>query len=339
MEKPISDLRQTFQQELSKASTSADVEALRIRYLGRKSPVQDLMKGLKDCAPAQIPQAGKLINDLKCEISSAIEEKASELTSKELNTRIACEKIDVTFPGRKNFLGKKHPISQMQDEITDVLKGMGFSIQISPEIESEFYNYWGLNFPPDHPALDMQDTFYISDDTLLRSHTTNIQQRIMEKHNPPIRIASPGKCYRNETITSRSHVLFHQIDVLYIDTDVTMADLLSTLEEFYSKLFHQSITMRTRASYFPFVEPGIEVDIKCTACDGAGCRLCKNTGWLEVCGAGMVHPEVLKQGGIDPETHSGFAWGGGVERLFMLRHGVTDIRQFTDNNLRFLEQF
>ncbi|HPE85417.1 MAG TPA: hypothetical protein PLO43_04495 [Chlamydiales bacterium] len=185
----------------------------------------------------------------------------------------------------------------------------------------------------------MQDTFYISKDVLLRSHTTNIQQRIMEAHKPPIRVVSPGKCYRNETITTRSHVLFHQIDVFYVDQNVTMGDLLSTLEEFYSKIFNSNVEMRVRASYFPFVEPGIEVDIKCTSCGGSGCRLCKHTGWLEVCGAGMVHPEVLKQGGIDPEMHSGFAWGGGVERLVQLRHGISDIRLFTNNDIRFLNQF
>lgn len=335
----ISNLRHQFQSDLSKASTSHDVEALRIRYLGRKSPVQDLMKSLKDFSEEERPKAGKLINELKEEIAAAIEERAKQFYDIELEERLKIESIDVTEPGRKRFLGRAHPLSQMIDEITDVLKEMGFSIQLSPEIESEFYNYWGLNFPPDHPALDMQDTFYINKDLLLRSHTTNIQQRIMESHTPPIRIASPGKCYRNETITSRSHVLFHQIDVFHVDKGVTMADLLATLETFYTKLFHQKINMRTRASYFPFVEPGIEVDIQCTACAGKGCRLCKETGWLEVCGAGMVHPEVLKQGGIDPDIYSGFAWGGGVERLFMLRHGVTDIRQFTDNDVRFLKQF
>ncbi|MCP5492062.1 MAG: phenylalanine--tRNA ligase subunit alpha [Chlamydiales bacterium] len=335
----ISNLRHQFQADLSKASTSQDVEALRIRYLGRKSPVQDLMKSLKDCSEEERPKAGKLINELKQEIATAIEAVAEQFYNEELDKRLKNETIDVTEPGRKRFLGRAHPISQMIDEITDVLKEMGFSIQLSPEIETEFYNYWGLNFPPDHPALDMQDTFYIDKDLLLRSHTTNIQQRIMESQIPPIRIASPGKCYRNETITSRSHVLFHQVDVFYVDMGVTMSDLLATLETFYSKIFHKNVNMRTRASYFPFVEPGIEVDIQCTACGGTGCRLCKDTGWLEVCGAGMVHPEVLKQGGIDPETYSGFAWGGGVERLFMLRHGVRDIRQFTDNDVRFLKQF
>ncbi len=336
---PITQLRHQFQSDLSKASTSKDVEDLRIRYLGRKSPVQDLMKGLKDFSAEDRPKAGKLINELKVEIAAALEERAEQFANAELDVRLKEEVIDVTQPGRRKALGKMHPISQMMAEICDVLKEMGFSIQLSPEMESEFYNYWGLNFPPDHPALDMQDTFYIDKERLLRSHTTNIQQRIMEGQTPPIRIASPGKCYRNETITSRSHVLFHQVDVFYVDKGVTMADLLATLETFYSKLFHQNVNMRTRASYFPFVEPGIEVDIQCTACGGKGCRLCKETGWLEVCGAGMVHPEVLKQGGIDPDEYSGFAWGGGVERLFMLRHGVSDIRQFTDNDTRFLKQF
>ena len=227
----------------------------------------------------------------------------------------------------------------MLDEVIEILVGMGFSVQESPEIESEYYNYGGLNYPPDHPARDMQDTFYITPDILLRSHTTSIQQHMMENASPPIRILSPGKCYRNETITARSHVFFHQVDVLYIDKDVTFSDLLATKEEFYTKIFKQKIELRVRPSYFPFVEPGMEVDIKCSACAGSGCALCKHTGWLEVAGAGMVHPNVLKAGGIDPEVYSGYAWGGGIERLFMLRHGISDIRLFTENDVRFLSQF
>ena len=339
MKEQIDKLLTQFQSELDQAQSTSELENLRVRYLGRKGPLQDLMKGLKDCAPEDRPKAGKWVNDLKTTITGALETKASLSKQAELTAQLQNENIDVTEPGRKRFLGRTHPITQMIDETLAILQGMGFSIQYSPDIESEYYNYWGLNFPPDHPALDMQDTFYISKDALLRSHTTNIQQRIMESHKPPIRVASPGKCYRNETITTRSHVLFHQIDVFYVDQGVTMADLLSTLEEFYSKIFNSNVDMRVRASYFPFVEPGIEVDIKCTSCGGSGCRLCKDTGWLEVCGAGMVHEEVLKQGGIDPETHSGFAWGGGVERLVQLRHGISDIRLFTNNDLRFLRQF
>lgn len=339
MEEQIDRLRTQFRADLDAAKSSQDFEELRIRYLGRKGPLQELMVNLKDCSPEERPQFGKRVNGLKGEISDALAERAKAISLSELNARIAHEDIDVTIPGRCRFKGHKHPITAMIDEILGILQKLGFSVQYSPDVESEYYNYWGLNFPPGHPALDMQDTFYLSKDTLLRSHTTNIQQRIMESQRPPIRVVSPGKCYRNETITSRSHVLFHQVDVFYVDKNVTMADLIATLEMFYSAIFHQKVEMRVRASYFPFVEPGIEVDIKCTHCKGSGCRLCKETGWLEVCGAGMVHPEVLRQGDIDPKIYSGFAWGGGVERLFQLRHGVEDIRNFTDNDMRFLHQF
>jgi phenylalanyl-tRNA synthetase alpha chain len=216
---------------------------------------------------------------------------------------------------------------------------MGFSVQLGPDIDSDYYNFEGLNFPPEHPARDMQDTFYLTPQMLLRTQTTNIQLRTMESQKPPIRIIAPGKVYRNETITARSHVFFHQVDALYIDKGVTFADLLATLHEFLSRLFHQEVETRFRPSYFPFVEPGMEVDVRCLSCGGTGCMLCKYSGWLEVAGAGMVHPEVLKNGGIDPEVYSGYAWGMGVERIILLRHGVRDIRLFTENDMRFLEQF
>ncbi|MCP5506564.1 MAG: phenylalanine--tRNA ligase subunit alpha [Chlamydiales bacterium] len=339
MKKRIDDLKEAFQQELKSAQKTGELEKLRVKYLGRKSPIQALMLDLRSCTPEERPEMGKLINTLKQDVSSELTSHFEALEAKELNLRLAEEKVDVTLPGRKQCLGRKHPLSQMLDEVMEILIGMGFSVQQSPEIESEYYNYGGLNYPPDHPARDMQDTFYITPDILLRSHTTSIQQHMMENAVPPIRILSAGKCYRNETITARSHVFFHQVDVLYIDKDVTFSDLLATKEEFYTKIFKQKIELRVRPSYFPFVEPGMEVDIKCTSCAGSGCGLCKHTGWLEVAGAGMVHPNVLKAGGIDSEVYSGYAWGGGIERLFMLRHGISDIRLFTENDTRFLSQF
>jgi len=339
MKQKIEDLKQAFQLEIEKVQQTKELEMLRIKYLGKKSPIQALMQDLRTCSPEERPEMGKLINTLKQDVSAQIDTHFKALEAQELLSRLSEEKVDVTLPGRRKILGKKHPLSQMLDEVIEILVGMGFSVQESPEIETEYYNYGGLNYPPDHPARDMQDTFYITPDILLRSHTTSIQQHMMENTAPPIRILSPGKCYRNETITARSHVFFHQVDVLYIDKDVTFSDLLATKEEFYTKIFKQKIELRVRPSYFPFVEPGMEVDIKCTACGGSGCALCKHTGWLEVAGAGMVHPNVLKAGGIDPEVYSGYAWGGGIERLFMLRHGISDIRLFTENDLRFLSQF
>ncbi|MCP5504365.1 MAG: phenylalanine--tRNA ligase subunit alpha [Chlamydiales bacterium] len=339
MKQKIEDLKQAFQLEIEKIQQTKELEQLRIKYLGKKSPIQALMQDLRTCSPEERPEMGKLINTLKQDVSTQIDTQFKVLEAQELLSRLSEEKVDVTLPGRRKILGKKHPLSQMLDEVIEILVGMGFSVQESPEIESEYYNYGGLNYPPDHPARDMQDTFYITPDILLRSHTTSIQQHMMENAAPPIRILSPGKCYRNETITARSHVFFHQVDVLYIDKDVTFSDLLATKEEFYTKIFKQKIELRVRPSYFPFVEPGMEVDIKCTTCAGSGCALCKHTGWLEVAGAGMVHPNVLKAGGIDPEVYSGYAWGGGIERLFMLRHGISDIRLFTENDIRFLSQF
>lgn len=339
MKQKIEDLKQAFQLEIEKIQQTKELEQLRIKYLGKKSPIQALMQDLRTCSPEERPEMGKLINTLKQDVSTQIDTQFKVLEAQELLSRLSEEKVDVTLPGRRKILGKKHPLSQMLDEVIEILVGMGFSVQESPEIESEYYNYGGLNYPPDHPARDMQDTFYITPDILLRSHTTSIQQHMMENAAPPIRIMSPGKCYRNETITARSHVFFHQVDVLYIDKDVTFSDLLATKEEFYTKIFKRKIELRVRPSYFPFVEPGMEVDIKCTTCAGSGCALCKHTGWLEVAGAGMVHPNVLKAGGIDPEVYSGYAWGGGIERLFMLRHGISDIRLFTENDIRFLSQF
>jgi phenylalanyl-tRNA synthetase alpha chain len=297
------------------------------------------MKSLKECSKEERPLLGKSINNLKEEIETSLDFRYRALSQKELETRLSQEKVDVTLPGRVRFSGRKHPLTQMLDEVIEILIGMGFSVEYSPELETEYYNYGGLNYPPDHPARDMQDTFYVTENVLLRSHTTCIQQHIMENQKPPIRILCPGKCYRNETITSRSHVLFHQVDVLYIDKRVTFSDLLATKEEFYTKIFNRKIEIRVRPSYFPFVEPGMEVDIRCMTCEGRGCPLCKHTGWLEVCGAGMVHPNVLMAGGVDPEVYSGYAWGGGVERLYMLRHGIQDIRLFTENDMRFLSQF
>ncbi|MCB1084481.1 MAG: phenylalanine--tRNA ligase subunit alpha [Chlamydiia bacterium] len=339
MKQKIQDLKDAFQSEIQNIIKAKDLEPLRIKYLGKKSPIQALMQGLKDCSPEVRPEMGQLINTLKSEVTTLLEEARKTLEHRELSARLKEETIDVTLPGKKLRQGALHPLTQMLDEVAQILIGMGFSIQESPELESEYYNYGGLNYPPDHPARDMQDTFYITPDLLLRSHTTSIQQRMMEQHAPPIRIAAPGKCYRNETITSRSHVFFHQVDVLYIDKGVTFSDLLATKEEFYSKIFKQKVHLRVRPSYFPFVEPGMEVDIRCTACAGSGCPLCKQTGWLEVAGAGMVHPNVLKEGGIDLKVYSGYAWGGGIERLFMLKHGISDIRLFTENNLEFLHQF
>lgn len=339
MDQQIQDLKNAFATELAEASNSSELENVKVKYLGKKGPIQDLMKVLKDVPPADRPAAGKVINDLKDLIANKIAERQQYLLQEEEATQLSEEKIDITLPGRRQFPGRKHIINQVLDEIIDILSGMGFSVQYGPDIESDYYNFEALNFAPDHPARDMQDTFYIAPGVLLRTHTSNTQVRVMQDNTPPIRIIAPGKSYRNETITARSHVFFHQVEGLYIDKGVSFADLQSTMTEFLSKLFHTDVETRFRASYFPFVEPGLEVDLRCLSCKGAGCPLCKHTGWLEVAGAGMVHPEVLKNGNIDPEIYTGYAWGMGVERLVLMKYGVKDIRLFTENDLRFLRQF
>lgn len=297
------------------------------------------MQSLKEVSQEERPLLGKKINDLKEEITFNLEKKLKEFEGQELQSQIQSEKIDVTLPGKRRPLGRRHVVLKVLDDALDVLSSMGFTVQLGPDIESDYYNFEALNFPKDHPARDMHDTFYITHDLLLRTHTSNTEVRVMEGFKPPLRVVSPGKCFRNEDISARSHVVFHQIEVLYVDKNATFADLLATLEEFYRKLFQKEVKMRFRPSYFPFVEPGLEVDINCIGCNGKGCSICKHSGWLEVCGAGMTHPEVLKYGGIDPEEYNGFAIGMGIERMAMLAYGVPDIRLFLDDDLRFLQQF
>lgn len=339
MQNAINSLKLEFDNEVKSIHDLHQLEPLKIKYLGKKGQIQNLMKELKDVPVEKKAETGKWINDLKVLISSSIEDLEKNLIQKQEDEQLRNEKIDVTLPGRKRFIGKKHLITQVLDELLEIFKEMGFSVQYGPDIDSDYYNFEALNFASDHPARDMQDTFYISSNMLLRTHTSNIQARIMETEKPPIRIVAPGRAYRNETITARSHVFFHQIEGFFVDKHVTFADLRLTMEQFLAKFFGKPVETRFRPSYFPFVEPGLELDIGCLSCQGTGCQLCKHTGWLEILGAGMIHPEVLKNGDIDPEEYAGFAFGLGVERLVMLKHGIKDIRLFTENDLRFLGQF
>ncbi|MBF8262364.1 MAG: pheS [Parachlamydiales bacterium] len=335
----IKQLRSEFLNELTLASTSKDLENLKVKFLGKKGPIPALMIELKNCSADDRPLLGKQINDLKEELISHCNLTESRLKDAEMLARFSSEAIDPTLPGRRQYLGRSHPLMQMMDRAIDILAGMGFSVRLGPEVDTDYYNFEGLNFAPDHPSRDMQDTFYLNTEWLLRTHTSNVQVRVMEEFAPPIRIIAPGRTFRNENISARSHVFFHQIEGLYIDRNVSFADLFATMDEFWSKLLGEKVQTRFRPSYFPFVEPGLEVDVRCTACRGKGCRLCKHSGWLEVCGAGMVHPNVLKKGNIDPEQYSGYAWGMGIERLTILQYDIPDIRMFTQNDIRFLSQF
>lgn len=335
----IEQLRSAFIQELQSASHTKDLEHLKVKYLGKKGPVQNLMLELKNSPSQERPQLGKLVNDLKEELVSHCDHTLARLKQQEMLDRFEQEGIDPSLPGRKGFLGRLHPVIQTLERAVDILSNMGFSVQLGPNLDTDYYNFEGLNFAPDHPAREMQDTFYVSTEWLLRTHTSNVQVHTMEEKKPPIRVIAPGRCFRNETISARSHVFFHQIEGFYIDRHVTFADLLATMDEFWKKLLGSDVQTRFRPSYFPFTEPGLEMDVRCTSCQGAGCRLCKQSGWLEVCGAGMIHPNVLKKGNIDPEVYSGYAWGMGIERLTILQHNISDIRYFTQNDLRFLRQF
>ncbi len=339
MDKSIEKIREEFISELNSASTSTQIEQLKIKFLGKKGPIVALMRSLKDCSKEERPKVGQLINSLKEEVATSCHKGFEDLLLREEKVKLESQKIDVTMPGKKSNKGRSHPIRQILNHILSIFKEMGFSIQYSPNIDSEHYNFESLNFEDDHPARDMQDTFYLSKEMLLRTHTSNIQARLMQKEKPPIRVVCPGKAFRNENISARSHVFFHQVEGFYIDENVTFADLISTLNSFFNKFFGQKIKMRFRSSYFPFVEPGLEADIECLVCSTKGCAICKNTGWLEVVGAGMIHPNVLKAGRVDPEKYTGYAWGLGVERLQMLLNNIPDIRMFTENDERFLSQF
>lgn len=339
IEQTIRDIQQQAEIDLQNLQGIKEIETLKIKYLGKKGLIQGVMQSLKECSSEERPRIGKLINELKVNITNQLDSKQAQYESHELNERLKQERIDITLPGRRTHLGRRHVVLKMLDEAIEILTQMGFSVQYGPDVESDYYNFEALNFSKDHPARDMHDTFYITGDLLLRTHTSNTQVRVMEACKPPIRMIAPGKCYRNEDVSARSHVQFHQIEGLYIDKGVTFADLFAALEEFFSKLLQKEVKMRYRPSYFPFVEPGMEVDVSCIVCEAKGCAVCKHTGWLEVAGAGMVHPEVMKSGGIDPEEYTGYAWGFGIERLAMLRYGIRDIRLFMENDVRFLQQF
>lgn len=339
VQQTIETIRKEFSDKLQKAASTGDLEELKVRFLGRKGPIQDLMKELRHVSAEERPLVGKEINNLKEEISGRIQEMQSELLAVEEAKQLESEEIDITLPGRRRYIGRKHIITQALEEFINVFVEMGFTVQYGPIIETDWYNFGALNTPEHHPARSMQDTIYLDPEHLLRTHTSPIQARVMERHKPPIRIIAPGKAFRNEEITARSHVFFHQIEGLYIDKNVTFQDLLGTMNDFLKKLFGEDAKVRYRPSFFPFVEPGLEVDVHCLGCKGNGCAICKHTGWLEIAGAGMVHPEVLKNGGIDPEEYTGYAWGMGVERLVMLRNGIPDIRMFVENDMRLLNQF
>ena len=313
-----------------------DLETFRIEWLSRKGEIAQLFDRLKEVAPEERPATGKILNELRAYVQGLFDEKKSGQQTRGRQNEAA---LDLTLPGRRPWLGAKHPITQTLDEMKRMFLGMGFRIAEGPEIEDDYHNFEALNFPPDHPARDMQDTFFIREKVLLRTHTSGVQIRIMEQEKPPVRYIMPGRVYRNEAVSSRSYCLFHQVEGLYVDEGVTFSELKGTLVAFAKQFYGSSIKFRFRPSYFPFTEPSAEMDITCFLCHGNGCKICKQTGWLEILGCGMVDPNVYDFVGYDKEKYTGYAFGMGVERITMLRLGLDDIRILFDNDLRFLRQF
>ena len=334
-------LEELLQEAVAAIAAAMDTRALyeaKMRFLGRMGRIAALYKKLNELPPEERPVFGQQINDLK----RIIEERAAEIDEKlrasELNARLAGEKVDVTMPGRRMRKGALHPVTRVKNQLIDIFAGMGFEIFEGPEIENEYYNFTALNTPADHPARDMQDTFYLSEEYLLRTQTSAGQIRFMEEHRPPIKMLSPGRVFRSDDDATHSP-MFHQMEGLVVDKNVTLCDLQGMLDEFARTMFSSSSKTRLRPSYFPFTEPSVEVDVSCAACGGKGCSLCKGTGWIEVLGAGMVNRRVLENCHIDPDEYTGFAFGMGIERIAMLKYGINNIKLLTENDVRFLEQF
>lgn len=330
--------------DIENASSVKDLEDIKFKYLSRKGEFNEIKKGLKDLSVEDKKIVGSLANEITQKLESSIKDKFKLFYEKELNEKLQKEKIDVTLPGQYVPRGHVHPLTSTTNEICSIFQSLGFSVvpdEFAPEVETEYYNFDMLNVPKDHPARDMQDTFYtnVAGNVVLRSQTSGAQIHAMEGKNPPIRIIAPGRVYRNENINSRKNNFFHQIEGLYVDKNITFGDLKGVLNEFIRIYFGESRPTRFRSSFFPFTEPSAEVDVQCIMCSGKGCRTCSGTGWLEVLGAGMVDPNVLRGVGIDPDVYSGFAFGMGVERLAMLKYAVDDIRLFFNNDVRFLKQF
>lgn len=332
----IDQTKQQFLSDLNQAETLEKLEQVRISYLARSGRIPALFEGLKSASVTDKPLLGKSLNELRAFAQSQYDSKKSEL---EHASKPKATSLDLTLPGRPRPVGTKHPVMQTMEEMKRIFVSMGFSVAYGPEIESDYYNFGALNFPPDHPARDMQDTFFISKDVLLRTHTSPVQIRVMEKQKPPVRVIMPGRVYRNEAVSARSLVMFHQIEGLYVDKGVTFSQLKGTLVSFAKQFYGSSLKYRFRPSFFPFTEPSAEMDITCYICSGKGCRVCKYSGWLEIVGSGMVHPNVLKNVGYDPEKYTGFAFGFGVERPTILRLAIDDIRLLYENDVRFLKQF
>ncbi|WP_444640620.1 phenylalanine--tRNA ligase subunit alpha [Caproiciproducens sp. R1] len=339
MKQELEAIREKAMRELDEAKGQQILENLRIKYLGKKGELTSILKQMGGLSAEERPKIGQLANEVRTFIEADLVRRAAELKEEETRKRLEKEKIDVTLPGVRRELGAKHPLSIELDAIKEIFVGMGFEIVEGPEVEYDYYNFEALNIPKDHPARDTQDTFYINDNILLRTQTSPVQVRVMEKQKPPIRIISPGRVYRSDAVDATHSPLFHQIEGLVVDKGITFADLKGTLETFVKRMYGEDSVVRFRPHHFPFTEPSAEVDVQCFNCHGEGCRLCKGEGWIEILGCGMVHPKVLSNCGIDPEVYSGFALGMGLERVVMRKYSIDDLRLFYENDVRFLKQF
>ncbi|MCF4115016.1 MULTISPECIES: phenylalanine--tRNA ligase subunit alpha [Dethiosulfovibrio] len=333
----IEGVRSSFLSELEDAKSLDDLKDLRVRYLGKKGKVTALLKSLGTMSPEERPEAGKVINELKQVLDSDLAGRSKRAEDEALRKKELEEFVDVTQPARGRLSGGVHPVMQVMYDVSEILTGLGFSVALGPEVEDDFHNFEALNIPPHHPARDMQDTFYFDDGRLLRTHTSPVQVRSMLAYGAPLRVACPGKVYRRDSDPTHSP-MFHQIEGLLVEEDVSIGDLKGCLEAMVSAIFSRPLKARYRASYFPFTEPSMEVDIECIACSGKdpSCRICKGTGWLEIGGMGMVHPEVLRAGGVDPERFNGFAWGMGLDRIAMLKYDLRDLRPLFEGDLSYL---
>ena len=326
-------------ESIEKANSSSSLEEIRVKYLGKKGQLTQILRGMGKLAPEERPVVGQLANQVRQTIESALTEKVKEMEERALAIKLKEETIDVTLPGKKPSLGKLHPLTTVLNQITEIFLGMGFEVAEGPEVELDYYNFEALNIPKNHPARDTQDTFYINENILLRTHTSPAQIRVMEKQEPPIKIIVPGRVYRSDAVDATHSPIFHQIEGLVVDKNITMGDLKGVLDVFAKKMFGPKTRTRFRPHYFPFTEPSAEMDVSCVTCEGKGCRICSDTGWIEILGAGMVHPKVLEYGNIDPNEYTGFAFGMGLDRIVNQIYGIDDIRLLYENDIRFLRQF
>ncbi len=339
MKEQLQAIKASVETALNDATTLEALEEIRIKYMGKKGELTAVLKGMGKLTPEERPVIGALANEIRQNLESEIDSKKTAIERKLEEEKLKSEVIDITMPGKRQDAGKLHPMTQVMNSLKEIFMGMGFSVAEGPEVEYDYYNFEALNIPKNHPARDTQDTFYIEDNIVLRTQTSPMQVRVMEKTKPPIRIIAPGRVYRSDTQDATHSPVFHQIEGLVVDKNITMADLKGTLERFVKELYGEETRVRFRPHHFPFTEPSAEMDYSCFNCGGKGCSVCKGEGWIEILGCGMVHPKVLENCGIDPEEYTGFAFGLGLERIAMGKFSINDLRLFFENDMRFLEQF